>query len=169
MASFVPSLHEHYAAIRAVQRSKRSTRIFDAAFPVLMGANVALVVLRDGWRGLFSGWAVVFVVFLALWLARPHIGRWQLARHRARNPTLVGTHTFTLSREGVRLETPNASVNIEWSGIVRAQETADLFLLYFARDLAYFIPRRAVREADEAPLRALLAERLGARARPARG
>jgi hypothetical protein len=48
-----------------------------------------------------------------------------------------------------------------WTSFVRARETPEQILLFFARKTAYFVPRRALREDEERRLKALIGARLG--------
>ena len=163
--SFVPTAEDQYLASRDIRLGKRFARAAEAAFPLLIGINLLMVVSEGGWRGAFRGFALVFPLALAAWALRPWIARWTIARQRRRNAMLAGTHTITLSGAGVRVEGPTMTLEHPWSGIVQARETKEQFLIYYTADSAYFVPRRALRERDEAPLRALLERSLGPRAR----
>jgi hypothetical protein len=163
--SFVPPAEDQYRATREIRLGKRFARAAEIAFPVLIGINLLMVVADGGWRAAFRGYAIVFPLMLVLWALRLWIARWQIARHRRKNARMAGPHTITISPAGVRVEAPTMTLEHAWSGIVRARETREQFLIYHTADSAYFIPRRALRERDEAPLRSLLARSLGGRAR----
>jgi hypothetical protein len=163
--SFVPTAEDQYRASREIRLGKRFARAAEVAFPVLIGINLLMVVSDGGWRAAFRGFALVFPLALVVWALRPWIARWQIARHRRKNARMAGPHTITISPAGVRVEALTMTLEHAWSGIVRARETREQFLIYYTADSAYFIPRRALRERDEAPLRSLLARSLGGRAR----
>jgi len=163
--SFVPTTEDVYRATRDIRLGKPFARAAEIAFPFLIGINLLMVVSDGGWRAAFRGYAWVFPLALAAWALRPWAARWQIARHRRRNAMLGGPHTITISPAGVRVEAPTMTLEHPWSGIVRARETREQFLIYYTADSAYFIPRRALRERYEAPLRSLLARSLGGRAR----
>ena len=163
--SFVPTTEDQYRATREIRLGKRFARAAEIAFPLLIGINLLMVVYDGGWRAAFRGFALVFPLALVVWALRPWIARWTIARGRRRNAGMAGPHTITVSAAGVRVDAPTLTLEHAWSGIVQARETPDQFLIYYSADCAYFIPRRALRERDEAPLRALLARSLGGGAR----
>jgi hypothetical protein len=158
VVTFVPTVEEQYRVWQSIRREKRWRRVMDVGMPVVFAANAWLTSRYS------APWTAVWMAALAYWLLRPRLWRWQIARNRRSNPVMGGAHTFTVSPAELRLSTPTADIALAWSGIVRARETPDAFLLYASRDWAYFIPRRALREADEGRLRAILAGRLGERA-----
>lgn len=160
--TFVPTVDDQVRANREVT-STRWSRFFAIAAPVVMGLMTAQVVLTEGWNALL-GTAMVFPIIFCTSLLTTPIIRLAVARNRRQNPHLVGPHAYTFGEGGVHLESPLGTVNMPWSSFVRARETRGLFLFHFARKAAYFLPRRALRDHDEARLRELVAAHLGARA-----
>jgi hypothetical protein len=161
--AFVPTVDDQVRANRAITQAIGWTRFTHAAFPVLMLAYSALVGVWLGWGTVFHGFALVFPVALLVWALQVPLGRWTVVRHRRQNPHLLGPCAITLHESGMRVESPNSDWVTMWTGIIRARETRDDYLLFVTRRSAVFLPRRALREADEPRLRELLLRHLAGR------
>ncbi|HET7463023.1 MAG TPA: YcxB family protein [Longimicrobium sp.] len=165
--AFVPTVDDQVRANREILRRSRWERVLEIALVLFLGRIVVLTVWRFGWRELFGSAmlpAIVLAALLVLTFGMPALVRWSIVRQRRQNPHLVGAITLTFSGAGVHVQSPLGTMDVPWTSFVRARETPELLLLCFARKAAYFVPRRALRETDEARLRALVSAHLGARA-----
>lgn len=166
--TFVPTVDDYVHASRETLRfTGRDRWLVRIGVPVIMGGMLAMIVADEGWRALY-GSGLTYTVLLACWvllpLAWPVLLRWIHLRQLRQNPHFNGPIAYTFTVRGVHLETPLGTSDMPWTSFVRARETREQILLFFARKTAYFVPRRALREEDERRLRGWLAARLGARA-----
>lgn len=165
--AFVPTVDDQVRANREILRRRGWRRVEEYAVLVFGVLFLSSQVWLNGWGVLFGRLVlitIVWMVLVALLLAVPLITRWGFVRQRRQNPHLVGPMSFVFTDSGVHVQSPLGTADMPWSSFVRARETPEMLLLYFAKKTAYFVPRRALREADEARLRALVVTQLGARA-----
>ena len=163
--SFVPTIDDLVHASQETARGgRRRRRWMEIGLPVLLVAIIVGQVAQNGIAALY-GRAVSLVAALLLVLAvtfgAPLLVRWAVVRQRRQNPHFDGPVAYTFTADGVRLETPLGVSDMPWASFVRARETPEQILLFFGKNSAYFMPRRALREDDERRLKALLAARLG--------
>ena len=161
--AFVPTVDDQVRASNAILYGSGWARFFRMAAPVLFAAWTVVTVWDAGWSALL-GSAMIFPIMLAVTLLMPVITRRTITRHFKQNPHLLGGFTYTFTPEDVQIESPIGSSRMPWTSFVRARETPELILLYFARKAAYFVPRRAMRDEDERRLKQWLSARLGPRA-----
>ena len=95
----------------------------------------------------------------------PRWRRFQIRRFYASAPALHGPQRYEFTNDGLAVS--NASVRnlIQWAAFVEAAETAEFFLLYYATNCAYYLPRRVMESEEQVnAVRRLLREHLGDRA-----
>lgn len=111
---------------------------------------------------IYVGLLIAFAAFTAF---LPAIRRWQVGRFYRDTPSLAGPQRYEFSDAGIAISNANASNLIRWSAITEAAELPDVFLLYYSKKCAYYVPKRVIpTEAEIDALRALLHANLGARA-----
>ena len=152
----------------------RVTRLLAKRFPTgrlwkhwgipILAAPVVIALILGVPLRVLQTYAVALVVLGVLALAVPAIQRWQAARALAATPALAAPVTYRLTEEGIVLQTAISSAQLSWEGVESAEETPDMFVVYFAGRLAYYIPKRVTQAATDS-VRELLRERLGDRAK----
>jgi hypothetical protein len=153
---------ERYRVMRALARGSRSTRIFHglALFLLLLLLftwlyNHSLSASSLWYFGIF-----VMLIFVGLPLMQ--------LRMAFKSRTVHGPpHTFhglELNDTGIRSYCDHTSSEFHWAAIHKARETAEFFLVYYARECAFYLPKRAL-DAEQIPkVRELLESHLGERA-----
>jgi hypothetical protein len=131
----------------------------------ILAVQVVTRIVRVGWSVFMQGPGVALLmgagVLIGL-LRAPAMVRATLVRHLKANPQLDQPLTYEFSACGVRVESSISTTEVPWASFVRARETREHFLFYVASSTAYaVVPRRALREADERRLKAVVAARLG--------
>lgn len=172
--TFTHDARELYRAYNAVAVRQPAYRALLVAFfllpiaaivrDVMVGASVADA-LKDN---------LVWLIVLPAWVlfGIPFLYRLGARRALARYPTLQGAQTIEVTDEGVRTANERADHTVGWEVVQRVVETPEFFFIYTSPRRALHIPRRAVRDADLQPLRALFRAKLSGRARlmgPAKG
>ena len=157
--SFTTSLREQAAAGRTIFRNTW-------AWWLAMGMFVAVPLGLAGWTASTRSFDLRALTMLLVGVGGAlfwHYGlAWvSLASARRGIPAPNGPFTWTLDTEGCSVVGPNTTASLKWSAIIRTRETADFFLLYMGRNLAQFIPKRAV-ASDDLPQVRLLLGRVGA-------
>jgi YcxB-like protein len=88
------------------------------------------------------------------------IRAWQV---RSLDPNVKHPITQTLDDVGVHVLLRTANIDLKWTGIHKVRETADMFLFYYNRRWAYFLPKRCIETVGEvSDLRSWIRERLPA-------
>lgn len=164
---FVPTVNDQVRAHREIVRSGGWSQVGGPLYLAGCAVFLAVQAWLYGWSVLFGNMKLVtftWVGLLVLQAAVPLLTRWGIVRQRRQNPNLAGPMSLTFSDAGVHVESPLGMARMPWASFVRARETPEMLLFHFSKKAAYFVPRRALRETDEARLRALVASHLGARA-----
>lgn len=159
---------EFIRAQRAAVRHAESR--FLARGPIVIGglalcaAIAAALVSHDGWANILAR-LVPWLLIIALWLAMfsRMVGFMAARQHEklqdSRHPTVA-----VLDESGHEVTSFSGTVRRHWSAIGRVVETEEFLLLYFTKQFAVFLPKRAI-PANELPsVRGLLREKLGDRA-----
>jgi hypothetical protein len=138
-------------------------RAFPAA--VVIGMAIWLYqVAREDWEW----WAApAFLgLLLYIYLGLYFMQRWNLRRifraHLRSSPSAQSVQVFNFAEDGIRMTGALHNLEIKWDAIVKALESRHDFFLYFAKNSAYFLPKRAFESAEhQSELRGLLKRKLG--------
>jgi hypothetical protein len=144
--TFVPLLAEHLAARRAMARI---APIPDAtgALPRLLAVVLLGTLITRVAEGGGEPWVVIWPSALALFFTGVGL-RMMAGRYRA--------ITYDIAADAIEVRQPRHRWRIARGDIVAAGETAEFFVAA-TRRAAFYIPKRALRDADdEAELRAWL-------------
>ena len=76
-------------------------------------------------------------------------GRLQAWRVRRSDPNVAHPITHTLDDSGLHIGMRTLNAELKWAGMNRVRETSDMFLFYYSRRTAYFLPKRVVGTADD--------------------
>ena len=80
-------------------------------------------------------------------------------------PALNGPQRYEFTADGLAISNAGVQNLVRWSAFVEAAETSEFFLLYYAKNCAYYLPRRIMGTEEQVDaVRRLLRERLGDRA-----
>ena len=155
---------ETVRASRAVQRRQRFAWIAWAVWPILLALTVLYLATGVPWQKLWLLGPVALFI-LTVQLLTPRIQRWQLRRAYAETPNLLGPQVYRFSDAGVSITGGAATTTLGWDSFVEAAETDEVFLLFYSKRRAYYVPKRAVGKGIyQSALRALLRAKLGRRA-----
>lgn len=156
------------AAVRAIvlrTPSVRWMRLLVLALPPVMIAWS----MASGWPlGLAVFRNVFWIVFAALYLLAgiPMMVRSGVKAIREAYPAWAEEQVVTMDQSGIRLTSPSGTTDIAWDDVQAAIEARDVFLVQFGPGRVFFIPRHVPSSQHMMdPLRQLLRDRLGARAR----
>jgi len=86
------------------------------------------------------------------------IRAWQVQRQ---DPQVQHPLTHTFEESGISISTATVETNLKWGGLHKVRETQDLFMFYYSKRIAYYLPKRVLAsplEVDE--LRRLIKGRL---------
>jgi hypothetical protein len=159
---------EHYRASQAIARltgDRWWTYSLAFGFPLLLtGWSLGWHLIEGSPLEIDSGaiWPWLFFPLFSF-VVIPALTRWQLRRAVRQAPALHGELVRVVTDEGVEARANGVSSAFSWPSIIRAVETREFFVLFYAKKCAYYIPLRAVPVGDLAPLRAVLRTRLGPR------
>jgi hypothetical protein len=144
--AFPISFKDHYRAARTIQRHQLSywfAWLFFLGVPLILMAFMLWQgytignALREQGGALMGGPAFMFI-------AVPLLRAWGIRSARRSNPSIVGEHVFEFTADGLEMRGGLHSVSLKWEAFTRAVETRDFFLLYFAANTAYFLPKHVV-------------------------
>jgi hypothetical protein len=147
-----------------VQKRQRFAWVGWAMWPLF--AILAIVHLSVGGRleELQLLGSVALVVGLGQLLG-PRIQRRRYRRLYAETPATRGPQVYRFDADGLMMTGGVAAITLGWNAIVEADETDELFLFFFNKQGAYYLPKRAIGGAPvESELRELLRTHLGDRA-----
>lgn len=163
--SFMYDPREFYRTHLAVQRIVgRRWRLAYAAFAALL---LILYVVPPLLYGTFDWSLANFVPLVVLALivvfARP-VAAWYTARTLPRRePSLQGPQGRVLTENGLEVRGHGVVLTLEWAAILRVIETPEVFLLFFNRKYAHYLPKRAIPDGEVEQVRQLFREKLGER------
>jgi YcxB-like protein len=81
-----------------------------------------------------------------------------------RDPMAVGQQRRTVDDEGIHLEGNGVRLDVQWRAVVKAVETAEMFLFFYNKNCAYYIPKRVATPEESDAIRARMKSALGDRA-----
>lgn len=105
--------------------------------------SIILALLGDVASGLRLLPLLVAVTALLLvfgWLTGS-LRAWQVQRQ---DPNVQYPLTHTVDASGLHVSMHTAEIELKWAGLHQIRETPDMFLFYYSKTTAYFLPKRAV-------------------------
>jgi hypothetical protein len=138
---------EHRRFIRAVQRRMHRGSKGRLALKAILGVGSAFALFSMANGGLDDMGAVLVLLFASTWLI---LDRWGIAylgaRTYARNHAacIPNDQVRELNRDGITARCTTSTSSIQWSGIMRVQETPEFFVFYTSPSCAFQLPKRAV-------------------------
>ena len=75
-------------------------------------------------------------------------GRLQAWRIKRSDPNVAHPITHTFDDSGLHIGMRTINTELKWEGMNKVRETPEMFLFYYSRRTAYFLPKRVVRRAD---------------------
>jgi hypothetical protein len=154
-------------AVRATQAVLKQQRGFYGFHWMALGALAAfgffVFVLGVPWQTVWIIGAVA-LLFFAVEVVTPLLLRRAFRRTFAETPALQHPQVYSFDETGLRISGGPAVTALGWDGIVRVVETEEFFLLFYSKQCAYFLPKRAIDGSSGAHLREVLHHHLGARA-----
>lgn len=168
-AEFQWTQGELYRAIRSVSRyGPRQWPIYLVLFVMSgwFGAYPALQQWRAGGWAAVDAWAVYLALLplLLITVAAPLSARWAAYSLTRTSPSHGGVQTVSVTEDGVRTRGSLYTGQLGWSGLTKAVETEEFFLLYVAKAQAMIIPKRALDEAGIGRVREVVHAHLDDRA-----
>lgn len=163
---FIPTVDDQVHAIGEKVKVGRGKRLWVSFLMFGLVANVVSSVWREGAAALRgqAGFTLVLVIAATAGFLRwRQVMRWSLARYARAYPDRYAPVVYTFGADALRLESKFGSTEVPWGSFTQVRETKELFLFGIG-SVDYYVPRRALRETDEARLRELLTARLGPRA-----
>ena len=76
-------------------------------------------------------------------------GRLQAWRVSRSDPNVARPITHTLDDSGLHIRMRTLNAELKWAGMNRVRETPEMFLFYYSRRTAYFLPKRVVGSAAD--------------------
>jgi hypothetical protein len=96
---------------------------------------------------LLAPWLIVAgALVLAFGRLTGGIHTWRVARH---DPNVAHPLTHTLDESRLHISMHTASFDLKWSGLHHIRETPDLFMFYYSKRVAYYLPKRALTGPEE--------------------
>lgn len=89
---------------------------------------------------------VVGALVLAFGKLTGWIHAWRLQRH---DPNVAHPLTHTLDESGLHVSMQTASIDLKWTGLHHVRETPDLFMFYYNKRVAYYLPKRILTDREE--------------------
>jgi hypothetical protein len=114
------------------------------ALIVALGLGAILLVIQGNYPTAIS--AAPWIVLMVFWLFFfDRIAPWlQARRFRRHDPNAAYPFTHTLGPDGLGVSTHTADLALKWAGLVKVRETPDLFMFYYNKRCAYYLPKRAI-------------------------
>jgi hypothetical protein len=75
-------------------------------------------------------------------------GRLHAWRVRRNDPNVAHAITHSFDDSGLHIEMRTLNAELKWAGMNRVRETPEMFLFYYSRRTAYFLPKRVVGHSD---------------------
>lgn len=144
MVSFELELPDLAAAQRVLRRRDRLYRFALIAAPITSGLFLLSYAYAGRLSEALSGTGLIPVLLPStLVFLVPRLQRYSVGRALKDNPGFRNL-TYTFDETGFQLETPQSSLRIAWQAVRSAEATEGLLLLRVNRQLAYFVPDRAL-------------------------
>ncbi len=120
------------------------------ALVVILGAMLCVATAMLGDLASTLRLAPLLVIVGGLTLAFPAlIGRLQAWRVQRNDPNVGHPFTHMLDHSGLHVGMRTVNAELKWSGMYMVRETPDMFLFYYNRRTAYFLPKRALGSLEE--------------------
>ena len=117
---------------------------------LVLGAIVALASLASGdVTGAMQLIPLVIVIGVLILVFARVVGwiqAWQLKRT---DPNVAHPLTHKLDESGYHVSTRTTDIDLKWAGLHKVRETSDLFLFYYSKRLAYYLPKRTLASPEE--------------------
>jgi hypothetical protein len=166
-ATFAFDPAEHYRALRQVTR-RTSAQYISWVFVAIAGWLAYWNAFR--FWGEYPTWGLIwtalpYLLLGGFWLGLIPYSQWRAARKAAKSdPSVQGPQTREIDDVGFRSSGNDVVLELPWKAILRGVETNQFFLFYYSKQLAYYVPKRALGAADAEELRRLMRDNLGTRA-----
>jgi hypothetical protein len=96
---------------------------------------------------LLAPWLIVAAaLFFAFGRLTAGIHTWRVHRH---DPNVAHPLTHTLDESGIHISMHTVSFDLKWGGLHHVRETPDLFMFYYNKRVAYYLPKRALSGPEE--------------------
>jgi len=158
---------EHYKASQVVLQ-RGAARYIRWGFVALAIALLWWNVVRH-WNdaspsALFAS-ALPYVLLGAFWLFYFPYAQLRSARKLPEvDASVRGPQTRGVDVDGFHTRGNGVNLDVPWHAMVRGEETDRFFLFYYAKQLAYYIPKRALSGAEMSDVREIMREHLRDRA-----
>jgi hypothetical protein len=158
---------EHYSASQAVFRRGTARYLrwgFVALAIVLLWWNVVRH-WNDASLSMVLASALPYVLLGAFWLFYfPYAQRRAARKLPEVDASVRGPQTRGVDVDGFHTRGNGVSLDVPWHAMVRGEETDRFFLFFYAKQLAYYIPKRVLSPSETGDVRGLMREHLGERA-----
>jgi hypothetical protein len=105
-----------------------------------------------------------FLVIVLLIVFGQPLALWYTARTLPkREPSLLGVQSRTVGDDALQVQSPGAHLTLEWTAIPRVVETPEVFLFFFNRKSAHYLPKRAIPAGEIDQVRQLIRSKVGDR------
>jgi len=131
------------------------------AVPVVVAAIVVLNAgsVTEAANPLLDWWPLVVCTWGGAFFGLPALRYWSVLQMGANNLALRAPFEYEFGLEGFHIKTGQGEEFVRWAAILEVVETDDFLLFFYTRHCAYYVPKRAVPEADVPILLALANER----------
>jgi hypothetical protein len=153
-----PTAEDHLALYRR-QLSSPGYRFARIGVTAIAGVLIAVLMIPGGLPAV-AGVVLVAAAVVGLWVVGPMLAGRRIASRfaGAEAPPEV---EYLLDATGIH----GSAARAEWSDVIRVDETAHAFVVSIRPGAGAYLPKRAIADADLAPLRTLFESHVGARAR----
>jgi hypothetical protein len=118
---------------------------------LLIVASMVIAVLftRDRPAALLS--LTPWLILIALWLSFARWGSGWLQAWGAKrlDPNIAHPFEHILAEDALHIHAHTANTELKWSGVYKVTELPDLFLFYYNKRCAYYLPKRAFTSPDQ--------------------
>lgn len=128
---------------------------------LILGAFSAIAVALSGDVGEAVELGLLIVAVAALVLAFGRLAGWiQAWQLKRSDPNVAHPITHSLDEAGYHVSTRTTDIDLRWDGLHKVRETPELFMLYYSRRLAYYLPKRVLGSGEVEELRAWIRAQL---------
>ena len=159
--SYQLTIDDYRQGLKAFRRkttySIRRTRfLFGCFWLVLATASFLSLFGRDkSFPNLFPLWGLAAFWACVLWYSPYYLGKKMM-----KGPSAALPHSMEISDEGIHSHTAGAEVRLTWEVLVGWAEVERVFALFPSHASFFPIPKRAMTDAQQKELRALLTDRI---------
>jgi hypothetical protein len=147
-----PSEHAHVTS--SLIREQFSSGIWSilkwtVVLVLLLSATLTLALVAMGDLNSTAQLGPLTIVVAALTWKFPILtGRLNAWRVQRSDPNVAHPITHTFDHAGLQIGMRTIDARLKWEGMNRVQETPEMFLFYYSRRTAYFLPKRVLGSAD---------------------